>query len=184
MQKEIRISKRLLGLLAFLAAATIAAISVSLPGEASGQEPTAAATAISPSGAVAQAGVAATFTAGYREKDAWLDGICALSTETACRFYRDFVAAGAWPKLEAAKANVSAEATAIEKVDEIQSVQDDGSVRLLENWKVAVKLSRAWPARQDDRTEFAVYAQVAQEGGAWKFASILLDGQAEKYEGK
>jgi uncharacterized SAM-binding protein YcdF (DUF218 family) len=182
MQKEIRISKRLIGMIGLLLSALIFVVATLLPGKASSPMVTDEPLAVSDAGIAAQAGVVATFTANYREKDAWLSGVCAVSTEDACQFYTDLLAAGIWPQIETAKAIVTAEAVAVEKVDTLQLLQTDGSTRILENWRVAVKLSKPWPARDDDATEFVVYAQAVQEDGGWKFAGILLDGQAKQYE--
>jgi hypothetical protein len=103
-------------------------------------------------------------------KQAWIDGICQVSTESGCALYR-LGLDKLWKQFEAAHTSITSTILSVEKVDLPQNRTGQ------QVWKVTVELSDTLPGhaqKQDD-----TYVLVVLEQGAWKFDRFLTSDEAQ-----
>ena len=128
-------------------------------------------------------GIEAVFTLDHEESEAdWLARICAVSTETGCDMVETFFAPSITAmKVEAeAKTGISADALRmVDSGEETDGVADEETVAYSwEVWEVAVTLDNPWSGAEQMNN---LFVQVSNEEGAWKFARILFDDEAQRY---
>ena len=104
------------------------------------------------------------FQVNYQEgKEAWLEGICELSTPAGCELF----SAGAdrmWEKYMDAKSVVTAASQAVEKV------ADNGSEQV---WQMTIMLSSPLPG--SNKTQDTAYVVLAKTESGWKFDRFLME---------
>jgi len=104
------------------------------------------------------------FQVNYLEgKEAWLEGICELSTPAGCELF----SAGADRMVEKyvdAKSVVTASSQALEKV------ADNGSEQV---WQMTITLSSPLPG--SNKTQDTVYVVLAKTERGWKFDRFLME---------
>ena len=185
--KEITISKKHL-FLWLLVIILVAAIGFGvytfrrfLPGQETVQQavPTASSTtpnADQPAQAAAVSGAQAFYTMDYQKgKQAWLDQLCAVSTNTGCVMDQNVFVPAIWPQLAATKTvttvQVSVQAKVLEQVDPLGNVPQ-------QVWRLGIQLSAPWSIQKQPLTNFPALALVARENGAWKFERFLTEDEA------
>lgn len=104
------------------------------------------------------------FQVDYQEgKEAWLEGICELSTPAGCKLF----SAGAdriWEKYVDDKSIVTAASQAVEKV------ADNGSEQV---WQMTITLSSPLPG--SNKTQDTAYVVLAKTESGWKFDRFLME---------
>ena len=117
------------------------------------------------------AGTTAFFTIDEQAgRQAWIDGLCQVSTQSGCAFYR-LGAEKLWEQFAAAHTSITPTILSAEKVALPES--ETGK----QVWKLAVELSKPLPGRTDKQDE--AYALVVLEQGAWKFDRFLVPEEAQ-----
>ncbi len=132
--------------------------------------------------AAAMAGAQAFYTVDYRKgKQAWLDQLCAASTNTGCAMDQNVFVPAMWPQLEAAKLSttvqVSVQAKVVDQIIPIGNVPE-------QVWKLGIQLSAPWPMQKQPLTSFPALALVTKENGVWKFERFLTEDEANALEKK
>jgi hypothetical protein len=158
-----------------------------LPGREAVAQPVAAASLATPDGdqlaqAAAVAGAQAFYTVDYQNgKQAWLDQLCAVSTNIGCTMDQNVFVPALWPQLEAAKTSTTVQVSAQEKV--LDQVSPFGNVPQ-QVWKLGIQLSAPWPVQEQPLTSFPALALVMRENGAWKFERFLTEDEANALQKK
>ncbi|PWB50538.1 MAG: hypothetical protein C3F13_16430 [Anaerolineales bacterium] len=190
---EITISKKKLFTF-FLAIILLAAVAFGiytlwrlLPSRQAAQQPVAAASLSTPDAdlpaqAAAVAGAQAFYSVDYQMgKQAWLDQLCAVSTNIGCTMDQNVFVPALWPQLESGKTSTSVKVSAQEKVlDQVNPLVDVPQ----QVWKLAIQLSEPWPAQETPLTSFPALALVVRENGVWKFERFLTEDEANALENK
>ena len=158
-----------------------------LPGREVALQSVAAASLTTPDGdqlarAAAVAGAQAFYTVDYQNgKQAWLDQMCAVSTNIGCTMDQNVFVLALWPQLEAAKTSTTVQVSAQEKVfDQINPLGDVPQ----QVWKLEIQLSAPWPAQEQPLTSFPALALVMRENAVWKFERFLTEDEANALENK
>jgi hypothetical protein len=158
-----------------------------LPGREAALQSVAAASLTTPDGdqlaqAAAVEGAQAFYTVDYQNgKQAWLDQLCAVSTNIGCTMDQNVFVPALWPQLEAAKTSTTVQVSAQEKV--LDQVSPFGNVPQ-QVWKLGIQLSAPWPVQEQPLTSFPALALVMRENGAWKFERFLTEDEAQALENK
>lgn len=122
----------------------------------------------------AAAGAQAFYSVDYRAgQQAWLDRLCAISTQTGCVVYQNVIAPNLWPAFEQAQTVTTVKVAVQEKVDEGIAATRAGAPTQV--WRLQVELSDPWPVQADPQTSFSALALVIQEQGDWKFERFLSE---------
>jgi hypothetical protein len=120
---------------------------------------------------VAIDGVTAFFTIDEQTgKQAWIDGLCRVSTESGCAFYR-LGLDKLWKQFEAAHTSITPTITEAEKV----ALRESETGRQV--WKIAIELSKALPGRTEKQD--VANALVVLENGEWKFDRFLTPDETQ-----
>lgn len=116
-------------------------------------------------------GVTAFFTIDEQAgKQAWIEGLCRVSTESGCAFYR-LGLDGLWKQFEAAHTSITPTILAGEKV----ALPESETGRQV--WILSIELSKALPGRTE-KSDVA-YALVVLEKGEWKFDRFLTPDEVQ-----
>lgn len=125
------------------------------------------ATAVDPAGTVAEAGVEALLSVNYEAGvDAWLEKVCAISTEEGCQIARSMYAKGIQANLEMYQVDQTCEATARKMVSETPAAEGKPAQQI---WAVEIQKS-GWGEAKTDITAAVV---VLGEDGYWVFETVL-----------
>jgi hypothetical protein len=100
-------------------------------------------------------------------KDAWLNRICAVSTENGCALIR-MGADRLWEKYDDAGISVYAEATPVELISATQNEQV---------WKVDVHLLKPLPG--SNKTDDVAHVLIVKSGDDWKFERFLFEPEVQ-----
>ncbi len=132
--------------------------------------------------AAAVAGAQAFYTVDFQKgKQAWLDQLCAVSTNTGCTMDQNVFVPALWPQLEAAKTSTTVQVSVQEKVVEQTSQPGDVPQQV---WKLNILLSVPWPAQELPLTNFPALALVMRVNGAWKFERFLTVDEVQALDKK
>ena len=128
--------------------------------------------------AAALAGAQAFYTLDFRAgRQAWLDRLCAVSTQTGCTIDQNVIVPALWGGLEQAKTVSTVQVEVQEKVLE-QAAAFPGNAPL-QVWRLHIQLSAPWPGQQQPLTSFPALALVSTENGTWKFERFLTEEEAQ-----
>ena len=117
-------------------------------------------------------GVTAFFTIDEQAgKQAWIDGLCRVSSESGCAFYR-LGLDKLWKQFEAAHTSITPTILAGEKV--VLPESETGR----QVWKLSIELSKALPGRTEKQD--VAYALGVLEKGEWKFDRFLTPDEAQR----
>jgi hypothetical protein len=158
-----------------------------LPSHEAILQPVAATSLTTPDGdqlaqAAAVSGAQAFYSVDYQNgKQAWLDQLCAVSTNIGCTMDQNVFVPALWPQLEAAKTSTTIQVSAQEKV--LEQVNPMGDVPQ-QVWRLDVQLSAPWPAQEQPLTNFPALALVMCENGTWKFERFLTEDEVNALENK
>ncbi len=158
-----------------------------LPGREAIPQPVAAASLTTPDAdqlaqTAAVAGAQAFYNVDYQEgKQAWLDQLCAVSTNTGCTMDQNVFMPALWPQLESSKTSTTVQVSVQEKV--VEQVSPFGDVPQ-QIWKLNIQLSAPWPAQKQPLTSFQALALVIRENGVWKFERFLTEDEVQPLETK
>ncbi len=158
-----------------------------LPGREVAPQPVAAASVTTPdvdqlAQAAAVAGAQAFYNVDYQKgKQAWLDQLCAVSTNTGCTMDQNVIVPALWPQLEPAKTNTTVQVAVQEKVIEQTSPLGDIPQQV---WKLNIELSAPWPVQEQPLTSFPALALVMRENGDWKFERFLTVDEVQASDKK
>jgi hypothetical protein len=158
-----------------------------LPGQDAAQQliPTALSTTPDgdqPAQAAAVAGAQAFYSVDFKKgKQAWLDRLCAVSTNTGCAMDQNVFVPALWPQLEAGKTattvQVAVQAKVLEQVNPLGNVPQ-------QVWRLGIQLSAPWPVQKQPITSFPALALVVRENGTWKFERFLTEDEVNGLEKK
>lgn len=131
----------------------------------------------------ALAGAQAFYTVDYQKgRQAWLDQLCSVSTQTGCTVTQNVIAPYLWSQLEPAKTTTTVQVSAQEKVQEqVASTRGDAPMQI---WQLQIQLSAPWPVQKDPMTNFPAMALVIKENGSWKFERFLTEDEFKVYTQK
>jgi hypothetical protein len=116
-------------------------------------------------------GVTAFFTIDEQSgKQTWIDGLCRVSTESGCAFYR-LGLDRLWKQFEAAHTSITPTILTGEKV----ALPESETGRQV--WKFSIELSKVLPGRTE-KSDVA-YALVVLKNGEWKFDRFLTPDEAQ-----
>jgi hypothetical protein len=122
----------------------------------------------------ALAGAQAFYTVDFEKgQQAWLDGLCSVSTQAGCTVYQDVIGPNLWAAFDQAQTATTVQVTAQEKVDEQTAGTRGGAP--VQVWRLQIELSDPWPVQEEPQMVFSALALVIQEGGEWKFERFLTD---------
>lgn len=122
---------------------------------------------VTPAATVVEAGVEALLTADYEAgADAWLEKVCAISTQDGCQIAGTVYAQGIRTNLEKHQADQVCEATALKVVSETAATEGKPAQQI---WAVEVKTS-GWGEAKTDITAASV---VQDKDGNWVFETVL-----------
>ncbi len=132
--------------------------------------------------AASVAGAQAFYNVDYQKgKQAWLDQLCAVSTNTGCTMDQNVFVPALWPQLEEAKTSTTVQVSVQERL--LEQVSPLGNVPQ-QVWKPTIQLSAPWPAQEQPLTSFPALALVMRENGYWKFERFLTEDEAQALEKK
>ena len=118
-------------------------------------------------------GVIAFFTIDEQAgKQAWINGLCRVSTESGCAFYR-LGLDKLWKQFETAHTSITPIILAGEKV----ALPESETGRQV--WKLSIELSKALPGRTEKQD--VAYGLVVLEKGEWKFDRFLTPDEAQTF---
>jgi hypothetical protein len=125
----------------------------------------------------AQHGAESFYTLDYRQSpDAWVEAICAISTEGGCSLAK-LAAPNLWESLTEAKTRAQAQ---VEVVGQVKTSEADGfSENPTQIWEVRITLSEPLPGQT--MTEDIAYVAVVREEGVWKFERILMNAETAEF---
>ena len=116
-------------------------------------------------------GVTAFFTIDEQAgKQAWIDALCRVSTESGCAFHR-LGLDSLWKQFEAAHTSIIPTILSSEKMS-LPETETGKQV-----WKLSIELSKALPGRTEKQD--VAYALVVLKKGEWKFDRFLTPGEAQ-----
>lgn len=125
------------------------------------------ASAADPAGVVAESGVEALLTVNYEAGvDAWLEKVCAISTEEGCQIAQAMYAKGIQANLETYQVDQTCEARARKMVSETPAAEGNPARQI---WAVEIQKS-GWGEVMTDITAAVV---VLGEDGHWVFETVL-----------
>jgi hypothetical protein len=125
----------------------------------------------------AQYGAETFYTLDYRQSpDAWVEAICAISTEGGCALTK-LAAPNLWESLTEAKTRTQAQ---VEVVAQVKTGEVAGfSENPTQIWEVRITLSEPLPGQT--MTEDTAYVAVVQAEGVWKFERILMNAETVEW---
>ena len=104
-------------------------------------------------------------------QQAWLDNLCAVSTQIGCLMDQNVIAPNLWGPFVQAKTVTKVQVTPLEKFqDQVASTRGNAPLQI---WRLQIQLSAAWPMQKPPQTAFPALALVIQENGVWKFERFL-----------
>jgi hypothetical protein len=126
----------------------------------------------------AQHGAQTFYTLDYRQiPDAWVDAICAISTEGGCALAK-LAAPNLWESLTETKTRTQAD------VEVVGQVKNEDATGFSENptqiWKVHIRLSEPLPGQT--MIKDTAYVAVVQEEGVWKFERVLMKAETAEFD--
>lgn len=130
--------------------------------------------------AAALAGANAFYTVDYREQQAWLDRLCAVSTQIGCTVDQTVLAASLWDGFETNQTATTVQVSIQDKVLD-QTLPTRGGAQA-QIWRMQIELSAPWPQQTQPITQFEALALVIQEQDGWKFERFLMEEEASTYE--
>jgi hypothetical protein len=128
----------------------------------------------------AVAGAQAFYSLDYRQgQDAWLEALCAVSTETGCDVYQNVVVPALWSALEATETTTTVDVNPLGMVrEDTVPTRGDAPMKV---WRLQIHLSAPWVVQQEPLTDFPALALVVQEDGVWKFERFLTDDELSAF---
>jgi hypothetical protein len=115
-------------------------------------------------------------------QQAWLDSLCAVSTQMGCLMDQKVIAPNLWEQFIKAKTITTVQVKAQEKVQEqLASTRGNAFTQV---WRLQIQLSAAWPMQQKPQTTFPALALVVKENGAWKFERFLTEEEITVFSQK
>ncbi len=131
-----------------------------------GQAP-AASTTTDPDARAAALGISTLYTVSAAEGvDAWLERVCAISTEAGCEFTQTAYKPG-FSRIMQGGVETAAYAQPIERME------GNGTYSV---WKLSLTVDNPWAGLENPTI---VYALVYQEGDAWLFGRVLFEQEVE-----
>ena len=113
---------------------------------------------------------------------AWIDQLCASSTQAGCEADQNVIVPALWSQLEAAQTVTSVQVSAQDKVYEDTAITRGNAP--IQIWQLKIQLSAPWPVQASPQTSFIALALVVKENGAWKFERFLTEDELSVYAGK
>jgi len=128
-------------------------------------------------------GVRQFYTVDFQKgQQAWLDKLCAVSTQMGCLMDQNVIAPSLWDSFTKSKTVTTVQVTAQEKVQEqVASTRGNAPVQI---WRLQIQLSAAWPMQQTPQTTFPALALVVKENGVWKFERFLTEEELAVFSQK
>ncbi len=131
----------------------------------------------------ALAGAQAFYSVDAREgEQAWIDQLCAASTQAGCEADQNMLVPALWNQLEAAQTVTSVQVSAQNKIaDQVASTRGNAPMQI---WQLQIQLSAPWPMQSSQQTSYSALALVVKENGAWKFERFLTEDELPVYNAK
>jgi hypothetical protein len=127
----------------------------------------------------ALAGAQAFYTVDYREQQAWLDRLCAVSTQIGCTGDKNVLAPSLWDGFVKNQTATTVQISIEGKVlDQTLPTRDGAHGQV---WRMQIDLSAPWPQQVKPLTHFPALALVIQEQGNWKFERFLTEEETSAY---
>jgi len=133
--------------------------------------------------AAAMAGARAFYTLDYQVgRQAWLDALCAVSTQAGCAIDQNVIVPALWGGLAQAKTVSTVQVEVQGKVLEQAAAFPANTP--LQVWRLHIQLSVPWPGQVQPLTSFPALALVIRENGTWKFERFLTEDEVQALEKK
>jgi hypothetical protein len=127
---------------------------------------------------VAVAGALAFYTLDVRQgQQAWLDRLCATSSQAGCAIFSNVIVPAIWESLAADETLSTAEVSAEERV--LARVAPSRANAPVQVWRLQVQLSTPWPVQRTPLTGFTALALVIWESDAWRFERFLTEDEVQ-----
>ena len=124
-------------------------------------------------------GANAFYTVDYREQQAWLDRLCAVSTQIGCAVDKNVLAASLWDGFTKNQTATTVLVSIDNKVlDHTLPTRGGAHAQV---WRLQIELSAPWPQQAKPLTHFEALALVIQEQDGWKFERFLTEEEASTY---
>ncbi len=126
----------------------------------------------------AQAGAQAFYTVDYQAgQQAWLDKLCAVSTDIGCAIDQNVLAPNLWTQFDQAKTKTTVQVSVqIKTVNGIATTRSNAPFQV---WRLNIQLSESWPMQKPPQTSFQALALVVKDSSAWKFERFLTEEEAK-----
>jgi hypothetical protein len=134
-----------------------------------------------PAQAAALAGIQAFYTVDFRiGQQAWVDRLCAASTQIGCTIDQKAQAPSLWPDFMKDQISTTVIASIEGKVFD-QNLSGRGSDRA-QVWQAQIDLSAPWPQQSQPVTRFLALVLVIQDQNGWKFERFLTEEETQVYQ--
>ena len=131
--------------------------------------------------AAAVAGIQAFYSVDYRTgQQAWLDRLCAASTQIGCAIDQNALAPSLWPDFLKNQIVTTVQASIQSKVfDQTLSGRVNARAQI---WQAQIQLSAPWPQQTQPLTQFSALVLVIQDQSGWKFERFLTEEETQVYQ--
>ena len=129
--------------------------------------------------AAALAGAQAFYTVDAQAgQQAWLDRLCAVSTQIGCIVYQNVIGPNSVAEVRRGQHDTRVLRSASWKWYRSRPLPSRGNAPM-QVWRMQIQLSAPWPMQPEPITQFSALALVIQENGVWKFERFLTEEEIQ-----